>query len=58
MIEVKKEECIGCGVCVSVCPVEAIKLTDNSEYAVIDHELCMECFTCVESCPQEAIYKE
>jgi len=58
MVEVNKEKCIGCGVCVTVCPVEAITLSNNDENAVINHGLCMECFTCVETCPQEAIYKD
>ncbi|GAB4114090.1 MAG: hypothetical protein Kow00103_07150 [Candidatus Caldatribacteriota bacterium] len=57
MVEVNKEKCIGCGVCVTICPVKAINLSNNDKHAVIDHDLCMECFTCVETCPQEAIDK-
>ena len=58
MVEVNKEKCIGCGVCVTVCPVGAIALSQGEEYAIIDHDQCIECFTCIETCPQEAIYKD
>lgn len=58
MVEVNKEKCLGCGVCASVCPVEAITLSNSAEYAIINHDLCMECFTCIETCPQEAITKD
>ncbi len=49
---VNKEKCIGCGQCVDVCPVDAIKLEDG--IAVISDE-CLECGACVSVCPVEAI---
>ncbi len=49
---VDAEQCIGCGACVDVCPVEAISMTD---VAVIDAGECIDCGSCVEECPQEAI---
>ncbi|HLR35508.1 MAG TPA: FAD-binding protein [Tissierellales bacterium] len=54
-IKVIKEECIGCGQCVEVCPFEAIDIID--EKAVIN-ENCTICGSCIEVCPTEAIYKE
>ncbi len=54
-IKVIKEECIGCGQCVAVCPFEAIDIIDGK--AVIN-ENCTICGTCIEECPTEAIYKE
>src|SRR5699024_1377715 len=53
--KVIKEECIGCGQCVEVCPFEAIDIID--EKAVIN-ENCTICGSCIEVCPTEAIYKE
>ncbi len=50
--KVKKEECIACGACVDVCPVDAIKL---EKVAVIDADTCIDCGTCVDECPSDAI---
>ncbi len=52
------DECVGCGKCVSVCPVLAITMLRNSEgklLAVVDKEVCLGCGVCVRSCPKAAI---
>lgn len=49
---VDKEKCIGCGQCVDVCPVNAIKLADGK--ADISDE-CIECGACVSTCSVGAI---
>ena len=46
------EECIECGACASVCPVEAIEAGEN-QY-VID-EKCIDCGSCAATCPVGAI---
>jgi Fe-S-cluster-containing hydrogenase component 2 len=56
MAHVIAEDCVGCGSCVDVCPVEAIELVDD--VAVIDEEECTGCMTCVDECPMEAISEE
>ncbi len=53
--EVKKDDCIGCKLCVSACPVDAIKMVDGK--AVIDKEKCIGCGICVNKCPVNAIVK-
>lgn len=53
MVEVDKDECIGCETCVPACPVEAITMVDG--VAVIDQETCTQCESCVPVCPVEAI---
>ena len=51
---VDKKKCIGCGTCVSICPVEAISFDENGK-AKIDKEKCIRCGACQASCPVEAI---
>lgn len=46
-------DCISCGACAPVCPVEAI--TQGSDQYVIDAETCIDCGACAEVCPVEAI---
>ena len=51
--KIDSEKCTGCGVCVDVCPLEAISLNDG--IAVIDEDTCTECSLCVNECPNDAI---
>ncbi len=55
---IEKELCTGCGNCLPVCPVGAIKL--ESDYAEIDEEICVECSVCYRAkrCPVEAFKQE
>ncbi|MCW4008349.1 MAG: 4Fe-4S binding protein [Candidatus Bathyarchaeota archaeon] len=56
LIEVDSEKCISCGACVTLCPVEAIKI-DEDKTVVFDKEKCIGsiCSTCVDACPTRAI---
>jgi len=47
------KKCVGCGVCVSHCPVDAIKLVDG--IAQMDARACIRCYCCHELCPELAI---
>jgi len=46
-------ECICCGACQPVCPVEVISV--GAEMYVIDADLCTGCGACAEACPVNAI---
>ena len=46
------DKCIGCNVCVRVCPKENIRLMDKK--AIIGDQ-CTVCFACVHACAQQAI---
>ncbi len=52
--EVNKEICLGCGACVGVCPVEALKLGDDGK-AESDADKCIDCGACISTCPVQAI---
>lgn len=45
--------CVGCGICESICPCSAIKVTDGKAAFVTDK--CDQCFGCVHRCPVNAI---
>ncbi|GAW93163.1 DUF362 domain-containing protein [Calderihabitans maritimus] len=56
-------DCIACGGCSVVCPVDAIddgfgsgEGGDDALYSISDH--CEECGLCLDVCPVEAIKKE
>lgn len=53
LIQVNKERCTGCGVCLDACSLGAIQLVDHC--AVINDELCTQCQACADACPNEAI---
>ena len=57
-MRIDKDLCIGCGMCVPYCPVDAIGVVEKK--AVIDEDACVECGTCyrVEVCPKAAFIKE
>lgn len=46
--------CIGFGTCVTVCPFDAIIITENN-VAKIDYNKCTGCGKCVEECPKKVI---
>lgn len=49
-----KEACIGCGMCLAVCPREVFVMEQNR--AVINElDACMECGACMSNCPAAAI---
>lgn len=54
--KILKDPCIGCGVCESSCPVQAIKV--NGGKAEVDQTKCTGCGACVSACPMSCIKVE
>lgn len=46
------EDCIGCGICTSVCPHASWKIVDGKSVA---NGECENCLACVQNCPRKAI---
>jgi ferredoxin len=53
VVQVDNELCNFCGVCVDVCPFDALSLNETN--VVIDWERCMGCSVCVGQCSSEAM---
>jgi len=52
------EKCIGCKLCVRVCPsnaIEIIKVEDKLFKAVVRLDKCIFCGQCVDTCPKDAL---
>ena len=51
VVILNKSLCIGCLMCVAVCPVQAMRFTEN----VYNPFKCIACGICTKTCPAEAI---
>lgn len=49
-----KEKCIGCKMCVAVCPHGVFDMREKKAQ-VVDKDSCMECGACVLNCPAGAL---
>ena len=54
---VNEELCVGCGVCSSLCPFEAIEIIteDTKRKSEVNEAICKGCGTCVAACPSGAM---
>ncbi len=51
---IKKNECVACGVCVMQCPKNAIEIYKGC-HALVDLMKCVGCGLCSKACPASAI---
>lgn len=54
VIQLDEESCIDCGACVSLCPTEALLLTEDYSLK-LDEDKCVYCEACVPACPVRAL---
>lgn len=55
-LKFKRDLCIGCSHCTSVCPTGAIHVTDGQP--ILNPNRCIDCGNCYQTCPVNAIYIE
>jgi NAD-dependent dihydropyrimidine dehydrogenase PreA subunit len=53
-LEYDAARCIGCGMCLNVCP-HKVFVRDGEKVRINDLDACMECGACARNCPAEAI---
>jgi NAD-dependent dihydropyrimidine dehydrogenase PreA subunit len=53
-LRLQEDRCVGCGMCLAVCPHEVFAL-NNGKAKIRDRDACMECGACARNCPTEAI---
>lgn len=49
-----KKSCTGCGLCVQICPFDAIEMRSDIEgfrYPVVNEQRCKKCGKCTKRCP-------
>jgi len=53
-LKLDAEKCMGCGVCLLVCPHSVLKPA-NGRVKIRDRDACMECGACSQNCPVKAV---
>lgn len=53
-LELDEEKCIGCGMCINVCPHAVFEMKEKKA-SIRDRDACMECGACVGNCPVNAL---
>lgn len=51
---IQQSECVACGCCVKVCPLEAVQIM-NGITAKVNMEKCVGCGKCAKECPASVI---
>ena len=48
---IRSQECVGCGICLGRCPVNALELKNNM--VELEEDKCIHCLDCLGNCPAE-----
>lgn len=54
-LRLEQEACIGCGMCLEVCPQEVLAM-EHGKARISEPDACMECGACMMNCPVGAIW--
>jgi formate hydrogenlyase subunit 6/NADH:ubiquinone oxidoreductase subunit I len=61
-VHVQPESCLGCGLCVKRCPMDALQLVESplannktGKVSEVQEELCIGCGVCAYKCPSESL---
>jgi NAD-dependent dihydropyrimidine dehydrogenase PreA subunit len=57
-VVVDEEKCIadkGCTVCVDVCPLDVLRISDQTGKAFMKYDECWYCMPCEADCPTDAV---
>ena len=55
IININRDWCKGCGICVSFCPEDVLGLDDNDKAEVLNPDNCVFCGMCELRCPDMAV---
>lgn len=50
-----EEKCTHCGVCVPICPVDALVVDPATRKVIFDNKKCIACELCIKICPPRAM---
>ncbi len=50
-----KEKCVGCGMCIIVCPHDVLAMNNRRHAKIKKRDACMECGACARNCPADAV---
>lgn len=53
-LRLDEEKCVGCGMCLMVCP-HAVLVMNDGRARIEERDACMECGACARNCPTEAV---
>lgn len=49
------DSCVFCGLCVKVCPADALKVDRKEKLWEVDKEACVKCEACIDKCPKKSL---
>lgn len=52
---IKKDRCVGCGICIQACPLEEKAIFFRGGKPAYHYRKCIKCYCCQEMCPKQAI---